>query len=253
MRLRDLGNTVLVVEHDEEAILTADHVLDIGPGAGVHGGHVVAQGTPAQVRDNPAIVTGDYLSGRKMIALPAQRHVPDRERLIRIEGASANNLHEVDAEFPVGLFTCVTGVSGSGKSTLVNDTLYSGISRHLGLTGFSAPQVKAIEGLDHIDRVIDIDQSPIGRTPRSNPATYTGLFAPLRELFAQVPRRARVVTTLAVSLQREGRSLRSLPGRRRDPRRDAFPAGCVRALRCLPGPTLQPRDAGSALPRQEHP
>jgi excinuclease ABC subunit A len=186
-RLRDLGNTVLVVEHDEDAILTADHVLDIGPGAGVHGGHVVAQGTPKQVRDNPASLTGDYLSGRKGIALPATRRAPDPERVIRIAGASANNLQGVDAEFPVGLFTCVTGVSGSGKSTLVNDTLYAGVARHLGLTGFAAPEVKAIEGLERVDRVIDIDQSPIGRTPRSNPATYTGLFAPLREMFSQVP------------------------------------------------------------------
>jgi excinuclease ABC subunit A len=186
-RLRDLGNTVLVVEHDEEAILTADHVLDIGPGAGVHGGQVVAHGTPAEVRDAPASLTGDYLAGRKSIPLPAALHAPDAERMIRIVGAAANNLRGVDAEFPVGLFTCVTGVSGSGKSTLVNDTLYAGVARHLGLTGFDAPQAKAIEGLEHIDRVIDIDQSPIGRTPRSNPATYTGLFAPLRELFAQVP------------------------------------------------------------------
>jgi excinuclease ABC subunit A len=186
-RLRDLGNTVLVVEHDEEAILTADHVLDIGPGAGVHGGHVVAQGTPLQVRDNPASLTGDYLSGRKGIPLPAQRHAPDPERVIRISGAKANNLRGVSAEFPIGLFTCVTGVSGSGKSTLVNDTLYAGVARHLGLTGFDAPQVQSIEGLEQVDRVIDIDQSPIGRTPRSNPATYTGLFAPLREMFSQVP------------------------------------------------------------------
>jgi excinuclease ABC subunit A len=185
-RLRDLGNTVLVVEHDQDAILTADHVLDIGPGAGVHGGRVVAQGTPEQVRDNPASLTGDYLSGRKRIEVPAQRIAP-REEVIRIIGASANNLRKVTAEFPVGLFTCVTGVSGSGKSTLVNDTLYAGVARHLGLTGFDAPKVEAIEGLEHIDRVIDIDQSPIGRTPRSNPATYTGLFAPLRDLFAQVP------------------------------------------------------------------
>jgi len=186
-RLRDLGNTVVVVEHDEEAILTADHVLDIGPGAGVHGGRVVAQGTPAQVRDNPASLTGDYLAGRRRIALPLLRHAPDRERLIHIAGACANNLQDIDATFPLGLFTCVTGVSGSGKSTLVNDTLYAGAARHLGLTGFAAPQARSIEGLEHIDRVIDIDQSPIGRTPRSNPATYTGLFAPLRELFAQVP------------------------------------------------------------------
>jgi excinuclease ABC subunit A len=186
-RLRDLGNTVLVVEHDEEAIMTADYVLDIGPGAGVHGGTVVAAGTPAEVRDNPASITGDYLSGRKSIAIPAVRQRFDPLRQISIRGASANNLRNVSADFPLGLFTCVTGVSGSGKSTLVNDTLFAGASRHLGLTGFDAPQVAGMEGFEFIDRVIDIDQSPIGRTPRSNPATYTGLFAPLRELFAQVP------------------------------------------------------------------
>ncbi len=186
-RLRDLGNTVLVVEHDEEAILAADHVLDIGPGAGVHGGRIVAQGTPAQVRDNAASLTGDYLSGRRRIPVPAVRTPRQPDLAIRIAGASANNLKGVTAEFPIGLFTCVTGVSGSGKSTLVNDTLYAGVARHLGLTGFDAPKASSIDGLEHIDRVIDIDQSPIGRTPRSNPATYTGLFAPLRELFAQVP------------------------------------------------------------------
>jgi excinuclease ABC subunit A len=186
-RLRDLGNTVLVVEHDEEAIMTADYVLDIGPGAGVHGGTVVAAGTPAEVRGNPASITGDYLSGRKSIAIPAVRQRFDPARQISIRGASANNLRNVSADFPLGLFTCVTGVSGSGKSTLVNDTLFAGASRHLGLTGFDAPQVAGMEGFEFIDRVIDIDQSPIGRTPRSNPATYTGLFAPLRELFAQVP------------------------------------------------------------------
>ena len=186
-RLRDLGNTVIVVEHDEEAILTADHVLDLGPGAGVHGGAVVAEGTPAQVRDNRNSLTGDYLSGRKAIAVPERLFARDPEREIRIVGATANNLRGVAATVPIGLFTCVTGVSGSGKSTLVNDTLYAGVARHLGLTGLDAPRVESIEGLEHIDRVIDIDQSPIGRTPRSNPATYTGLFAPLRELFAQVP------------------------------------------------------------------
>jgi excinuclease ABC subunit A len=186
-RLRDLGNTVLVVEHDQEAIQSADHVVDLGPGAGVHGGYVVAQGTPAEVRDNTASLTGDYLAGRRHIPVPAQRTALDRQRLIRIAGASANNLQDIDAQFPLGLLTCVTGVSGSGKSTLVNDTLYAGAARQLGLTGFDAPVVRSIEGLEQIDRVIDIDQSPIGRTPRSNPATYTGLFAPLRELFAQVP------------------------------------------------------------------
>jgi excinuclease ABC subunit A len=186
-RLRDLGNTVIVVEHDEDAILSADYVLDIGPGAGVHGGEVVASGTPAEVRANPASLTGDYLSGRKAIAVPKQRAAPSPDRMLRIVNARANNLQGVTAEIPLGLFTCVTGVSGSGKSTLVNDTLFAGAARHLGLTGFNAPEADAIEGLELIDRVIDIDQSPIGRTPRSNPATYTGLFAPLREMFSQVP------------------------------------------------------------------
>ncbi|MEY2855207.1 MAG: hypothetical protein RL030_2339, partial [Pseudomonadota bacterium] len=186
-RLRDLGNTVLVVEHDEEAIMTADHVLDLGPGAGVHGGRIVAQGTPAEVCANPESLTGRYLSGREAIPLPAQRRPRDPKRLIHIGGATANNLKGVSADFPMGLFTCVTGVSGSGKSTLVNDTLYAATCQHLGLVGQEPPQVTAVSGLEYIDRVIDIDQSPIGRTPRSNPATYTGLFAPLRELFAQVP------------------------------------------------------------------
>jgi excinuclease ABC subunit A len=186
-RLRDLGNTVLVVEHDEEAIMAADHVLDLGPGAGVHGGAVVAEGTPKQIRANKDSLTGDYLSGRRRIEVPARLYERDPAREIRIVGATANNLRGVDAAFPIGLFTCVTGVSGSGKSTLVNETLYAGIARQLGLTGVDAPKVASIEGLEHIDRVIDIDQSPIGRTPRSNPATYTGLFAPLRELYAQVP------------------------------------------------------------------
>ncbi|MGC4029718.1 MAG: excinuclease ABC subunit UvrA [Steroidobacteraceae bacterium] len=186
-RLRDLGNTVLVVEHDEEAILAADHVLDLGPGAGVHGGRVVSQGTPQQICADPASLTGRYLSGKEAIAVPAQRRGRDPERQIRIEGATANNLRGVSAAFPVGLLTCVTGVSGSGKSTLVNDTLFAAVSLHLGLAGHEPPAVEKVEGLDLVDRVIDIDQSPIGRTPRSNPATYTGLFTPLRELFAQVP------------------------------------------------------------------
>jgi excinuclease ABC subunit A len=186
-RLRDLGNTVIVVEHDEDAILTADHVLDLGPGAGVHGGAIVAQGTPAQILANEDSLTGRYLSGRERIPLPAKRLAATAGRHIRLIGASANNLKAVTAAFPVGLFTCVTGVSGSGKSTLVNDTLFRAASHYLGLVGGDAAALERIEGLELIDRVIDIDQSPIGRTPRSNPATYTGLFAPLRELFAQVP------------------------------------------------------------------
>ncbi|MDR2214867.1 MAG: excinuclease ABC subunit UvrA, partial [Nevskiaceae bacterium] len=172
-RLRDLGNTVLVVEHDEEAILRADHVLDLGPGAGVHGGRIVAQGTPKQICATPDSLTGRYLSGREAIATPARRHPRDPQRSIHIKGARANNLKTVSADFPIGLFTCVTGVSGSGKSTLVNNTLFAAACNHLGLVGHDPPQADAVTGLELIDRVIDIDQSPIGRTPRSNPATYT--------------------------------------------------------------------------------
>jgi excinuclease ABC subunit A len=186
-QLRDLGNTVIVVEHDEEAIREADHVVDLGPGAGVHGGHLVAQGTPADIEASPASITGQYLSGRRRIALPGLRIRPDPARQIVITGASGNNLAQLSARFPLGLFTCVTGVSGSGKSTLVVDTLFGHTAARLNGTRLEAAPAQRVEGLEHIDRVIDIDQSPLGRTPRSNPATYTGLFAPLRELFAQVP------------------------------------------------------------------
>jgi excinuclease ABC subunit A len=185
--LRDLGNTVLVVEHDEEAIRAADTVLDIGPGAGVHGGEVVAEGTPRDIETHPDSLTGQYLSGRKKIALPTLRTPFDPKRVIRVTGARGNNLKGVDADFPLGLFTCVTGVSGSGKSTLVNDTLFAHANHALNGTVMDMTPCDAIQGLDAIDRIIDIDQSPIGRTPRSNPATYTGLFGPLRELFAEVP------------------------------------------------------------------
>jgi excinuclease ABC subunit A len=185
--LRDLGNTVLVVEHDEEAIRTADTVLDIGPGAGVHGGEVVAEGTPADIVKHPDSLTGKYLSGRLKIALPALRTPRDPKRNIKVTGATGNNLKNVTAEFPLGLFTCVTGVSGSGKSTLVNDTLFTHANHSLNGTVMDMAPCEDVEGLGEIDRIIDIDQSPIGRTPRSNPATYTGLFGPLRELFAEVP------------------------------------------------------------------
>ena len=186
VRLRDLGNTVIVVEHDEEAIRSADFVLDLGPGAGVHGGEVVAQGTPRDIEANPNSITGQYLAGRLRIELPARR-VPRDDRALRVLGASGNNLQNLTADFPVGLMTCVTGVSGSGKSTLVNDTLYRHVAARLNDATYDAAPCERIEGLEHIDRVIDIDQSPIGRTPRSNPATYTGLFTPIRELFAAVP------------------------------------------------------------------
>ena len=183
-RLRDLGNTVLVVEHDEDAIRGADHVIDIGPGAGVHGGQVIAQGTARQIAANRQSLTGDYLSGRKSIAIPAQRHAPDG-RWLSLHGATGNNLKDVTLKLPVGLLTCVTGVSGSGKSTLINNTLYPVAATTLnGATTLRPAPHSHIEGMDEFDKVIDIDQSPIGRTPRSNPATYTGLFTPIRDLFA---------------------------------------------------------------------
>ncbi|HWW31722.1 MAG TPA: excinuclease ABC subunit UvrA [Steroidobacteraceae bacterium] len=186
-QLRDLGNTVIVVEHDEEAIRAADHVVDLGPGAGANGGHLVAEGTPREIEATPASITGQYLSGRRRIEVPSLRIRPAPDRQIRIVGARGNNLRNVTAEIPLGLLTCITGVSGSGKSTLIVDTLFGHVAARLHGARVEAAPVERIEGLEQIDRVIDIDQSPIGRTPRSNPATYTGLFAPLRELFAAVP------------------------------------------------------------------
>jgi excinuclease ABC subunit A len=182
--LRDIGNTVIVVEHDEEAIMSADHVIDLGPGAGVHGGKVVAEGTPAQVKANPNSLTGQYLSGKRSITIPDVRTEPDADRQITIVGATGNNLKSVEASIPIGLMTCITGVSGSGKSTLVNDTLYKAVADLLNKTSRNPAAHDEIRGLELIDRVIDISQSPIGRTPRSNPATYSGLFTPIRELFA---------------------------------------------------------------------
>ena len=186
-QLRDIGNTVIVVEHDEDAIRTADYVVDIGPGAGVHGGAIVAEGTPQEVTDNPASMTGDYLSGRKKIVVPKKRRQADPEKKLQVIGAKGNNLKDVSLELPVGLMTCITGVSGSGKSTLINDTLYTAAAKHLYGSTAEPAEHEEIIGLDHFDKVINVDQSPIGRTPRSNPATYTGLLTPIRELFAGVP------------------------------------------------------------------
>ena len=186
-RLRDLGNTVLVVEHDEDAIRAADHLVDIGPRAGAAGGQVVAQGTPAEVAANPASLTGDYLAGRRRIEVPAIRRKLDRKRQVRVIGATGNNLKGVSAGIPLGSFTCVTGVSGGGKSTLVIETLFKAAARRLMGAGTVPAPHERIEGLDQLDKIIDIDQSPIGRTPRSNPATYTGLFAPIRDWFAELP------------------------------------------------------------------
>ncbi|MDD5177117.1 MAG: excinuclease ABC subunit UvrA [Sterolibacterium sp.] len=187
MNLRDMGNTVIVVEHDQEAIEAADHVVDMGPGAGEHGGYVVAEGTPAQVAANAASLTGAYLSGRRQIAVPRQRTVPNPQRQLKIVAASGNNLKNVTLELPVGLFSCVTGVSGSGKSTLINDTLYAAAARHLYGSALEPAPHGEIQGLEFFDKAINVDQSPIGRTPRSNPATYTGLLTPIRELYAGVP------------------------------------------------------------------
>ena len=185
--LRDLGNTVIVVEHDEDAIRSSDHVVDIGPGAGIHGGKVIAQGTPDDIARNPDSITGHYLSGKESITIPSELTPYDKKRVLKITGARGNNLKNVTLEIPAGLFTCVTGVSGSGKSTLINDTLYPIAANNLNRANQDIAPHDDISGLEHFDKVVDIDQSPIGRTPRSNPATYTGLFTPIRELFAGVP------------------------------------------------------------------
>jgi len=186
-RLRDMGNSVIVVEHDEDAILSADHVVDMGPGAGEHGGTIIAQGTPDEVCANLHSLTGDYLMGRRSISSPTKYRAPDPERMLQIKGASGNNLKDVTLDLPVGLMVCVTGVSGSGKSTLINDTLYPAVAQHLYDSNTEPAPYADISGLEFFDKVINVDQSPIGRTPRSNPATYTGLFTPIRELFAGVP------------------------------------------------------------------
>ena len=184
--LRDLGNSVLVVEHDEDMIRASDYVIDIGPGAGEHGGKIIAQGTPAEIQAHPTSLTGAYLSGKEGIAIPKNR-IPKSDKSLKIFGATGNNLKNVDIEIPLGLLTCVTGVSGSGKSTLINDTLHHAVAQHLYGSHAEPATHKEIQGLEHFDKVINVDQSPIGRTPRSNPATYTGLFTPIRELFAGVP------------------------------------------------------------------
>jgi len=187
MRLRDIGNSVIVVEHDQDAIMAADYVVDIGPGAGEHGGQIVAEGTPAEIQANSNSLTGQYLSGKKQITYNPKRHTPDPARWLSLSHATGNNLKDVSLKLPVGLLTCVTGVSGSGKSTLINDTLYRVVAQHLYGSSTEPAPFDGIEGLEFFDKVVDVDQSPIGRTPRSNPATYTGLFTPIRDLFAGVP------------------------------------------------------------------
>ena len=185
--LRDIGNTVIVVEHDEDAIMTADHVVDIGPGAGIHGGEIVAQGSPDDIMATPASLTGDYLSGRRSVSVPRTRRIAEKGKALSVFGARSNNLQNVTTSIPVGLFTCITGVSGGGKSSLLIDTLYKAVARRLNNAKEHPGEHDRIEGIEHFDKIIDIDQSPIGRTPRSNPATYTGAFTPMREWYAGLP------------------------------------------------------------------
>ena len=247
-RLRDLGNTVIVVEHDEDAILAADHVLDMGPGAGVRGGTVTAEGSPAALLANPASLTGQYLSGAREIPVPDKRRARKKGRTIKVVNATGNNLRGVTAEIPLGLFTAVTGVSGSGKSTLVIETLYRAVSRKLNKSREQPAPHEAITGLEHLDKIIDIDQSPIGRTPPLQP----------RHLHRRVHADPRLVRRAAgvqgarlwarpLLVQRQGWALRGVPRRRRHQDRDALPAGRLRHLRRVPRQALQPRDAGDRL------
>ena len=184
--LTDLGNTLIVVEHDEDTMYMADHIVDIGPGAGIHGGYIVEEGTVEDIKNNKQSITGQYLSGKKKIELPEKRKLPN-DKWIEIKGAEENNLKKIDVKIPLGLFTCVTGVSGSGKSSLVNGILYKALAKHLNRSKVRAGKYKEVKGLEYLDKVIEIDQSPIGRTPRSNPATYTGLFDHIRDVFAMTP------------------------------------------------------------------
>jgi excinuclease ABC subunit A len=186
-RLRDIGNTVIVVEHDEDSILTADHVIDMGPGAGLHGGHIVAEGTPAEILRHPDSLTGQYLSGRREVPLPGRRRKGHKHQKLSLVGATANNLQNLDIDFPLGTFTCITGVSGGGKSSLIVETLYQALARRLNGARVHPGAHERLDGVEFIDKVVDIDQSPIGRTPRSNPATYTGCFTIIRDWFSGLP------------------------------------------------------------------
>ena len=228
--LRNLGNTVLVVEHDEETMRAADWIVDLGPGAGEHGGHVVCSAPTDEFLHCTDSLTAAYLRGEKSIAIPAIRRPGNGEYLI-VRGASENNLKQVDVRFPLGKLICVTGVSGSGKSSLVNEVLYKALNLRLYRAKERPGRHESIDGIENLDKVVDIDQTPIGRTPRSNPATYTNLFTEIRDLFASLPdaKTARLQAG-PLQLQRQGRPLRGVPGRRHHPHRDAVPARCLRPV-----------------------
>ena len=264
-RLRDLGNTLIVVEHDEDTMRAADYIIDVGPRAGVHGGEIVAAGTPEEVAANPDSLTGQYLSGKKKVPVPAMRRAGNG-KVLTIRGAAENNLRGIDVSIPLGTFTCVTGVSGSGKSSLVNEILFKRLGADLNRMKVRPGRHKGIEGEEFLDKVINIDQSPIGRTPRSNPATYTGVFNDIRDLFASTQdakargygpgrfsfnvRGGRCSSSHIRQLPR--RPVRGLPGRRPHQDRDALPAGYLCALRGVQGPALQPRDPGSAVQGEKY-